>query len=87
MSMFDRNFKLKFEAMKYKDLVSKNEPVIPNFRLLPRSIFQGRVLMLVTGFACGFSLSNTDVFIYKMTAGLRKWKGRVNHLFGKDGHH
>jgi hypothetical protein len=87
MSMFDRNVKIQINKMKYADLVSKNPKLPFNYQMNPLKIFHARILMLVLGVGCAISLFHYDIFWYKTTRGLARWKKRLLSWLPQDDHH
>ena len=87
MSMFDRNVKLQFNKMKYQDLVSKERNTYTNYRFDLSSIRRARLILFIFGGITATSLFYFDVFKYKTTRGLARWKNRVvSALFGNHSH-
>lgn len=87
MSMFDRNVKIQINKMKYADLVDKSPKLPFNYQLNPFKVYQARMFMIVLGLGCCVSLLHYDIFWYKTTRGLARWKKRVLSLFPEDNHH
>lgn len=88
MSMFNRNIKLHFNKMKYTDIIKKSEIAEKHGGSNVVELVRGRGIYFVTGLATGYSILNYDIFKYKVTRGLARWKGRVVKLFkSKDSHH
>lgn len=88
MSMFDRNVKIQINKMKYADLISKDPKIPFNHKINPLKVYQARMFMLLLGVGCGASLMHYDIFWYKTTRGLARWKNRLLSWFpAQHGHH
>lgn len=81
MSMFDRKIKLQFNKMKYHNNAHPN-PIIINPPMELKKVVRGRIYMFYLGLGTGYGLLNYDVFKYKTTRGLARWKKRVTEFLG-----
>ena len=78
--MFDRNVKLQFNKMKYADLVQKTH-AHTNITFHHGGVMRTRLIYFYLGMCVAYSLLNYDVWQYKASRGLARWKGRLSHTF------
>lgn len=85
--MFNRSVKLQFNKMKYANLVDKQGQTISNPAEHFKNIVRSRSYFILFGLSSGFSIMNYDVYLYKLTRGLARWKKRILSYFPHNDSH
>lgn len=81
MSMFNRNIKLQFNKMKYMNLVAKGNVSNGHHEILG-NVVKSRYMAFSIGLFSAQCIYNYDVFKYKTTRGLARWKNRIKGTLG-----
>jgi hypothetical protein len=79
MSMFDRNIKIKFNEMKYANLITDGL-LTNNAFITRRAAMFTRSLFLLLGFSCARTILNTDIQTYKGMKGVIRWRHRWENV-------